>query len=248
MNEGTWSFQEGEDTETEFFGENLVDGLEFWWTTSATDCDNRRDTQAIQGISPGGQKATVSLNLPHEDSEPLYVPARMTTDKRLAPCVARTWPGQDSLPGAGSPRLTHPCGCDRNQLASPDSYLCLDGNGGDGIHQGASVSIKTKGTLIPIWASVIFLVILLCLSGLFSGLNLGLMALDPMELQIIMQAGTGNEQRYASIIEPIRRRGNLLLCTLLLGNVLVNNTLTIVLDGIAGGTAAVLGATAGIVV
>ena len=34
---------------------------------------------------------------------------------------------------------------------------------------------------------------------------------------------------------PIRGMGNFLLCSILLGNVLVNNTLTISLDAITGG-------------
>ncbi|XP_009980083.1 PREDICTED: metal transporter CNNM4-like, partial [Tauraco erythrolophus] len=71
---------------------------------------------------------------------------------------------------------------------------------------------------------------LLALSGMFSGLNLGLMALDPMELRIVQNCGTEKEKRYARRIEPIRRKGNYLLCSLLLGNVLVNTTLTILLD------------------
>ena len=102
---------------------------------------------------------------------------------------------------------------------------------------------------LPQWLEIVFIVILMCFSGLFSGLNLGLMALDPTELKIVMNCGNPSEQRYAKAIEPIRRHGNYLLCTLLLGNVLVNTSFTILLDGIIGsGIAAVLGSTAGIVI
>ena len=103
---------------------------------------------------------------------------------------------------------------------------------------------------MPVWASVLLLTILLCLSGLFSGLNLGLMSLDQTELKIVMSTGTDKEQAYARAIMPIRGMGNFLLCSILLGNVLVNNTLTITLDMLTGGggALAVVGATMGIVV
>lgn len=92
---------------------------------------------------------------------------------------------------------------------------------------------------------IFVIIILVLLSGIFSGLNLGLMSLDPLELQILVKSGTKNEQHYASLIYPVRKHGNFLLCTLLLGNVLVNNTMTILLGDITTGTIAIVGATAG---
>lgn len=74
---------------------------------------------------------------------------------------------------------------------------------------------------------------LLCLSGMFSGLNMGFMALDPMELQIVQNCGTEKEKNYAQKIEPVRSQENYLLCSLLLGIILMNTTLTIPLDDIA---------------
>lgn len=134
-------------------------------------------------------------------------------------------------------------------------YVCLKeaGNGSKWIHQGDTDKLlqisTTTSTTLPTWLQIVFIVILMCLSGLFSGLNLGLMALDPTELKIVMNCGNTSEQGYAKIIEPIRRHGNYLLCTLLLGNVLVNTSFTVLLDGIIGdGIAAVLGSTAGIVI
>lgn len=108
--------------------------------------------------------------------------------------------------------------------------------------------LKKPGFDIPKYIRIIFSVFLLVLSGLFSGLNLGLMSLDLTSLRILVETGTPQEKRYAKSIEPVRKQGNFLLCTLLLGNVLVNNTLTILLDGLFGGVAAIIGATAGIVV
>ncbi|XP_048407435.1 metal transporter CNNM2-like isoform X4 [Stegostoma tigrinum] len=111
------------------------------------------------------------------------------------------------------------------------------------------VVVEERKFLLPFWLQVIFISVLLCLSGMFSGLNLGLMALDPMELRIVQNCGTEKEKNYAKRIEPVRRQGNYLLCSLLLGNVLVNTTLTILLDDIAGsGVVAVAVSTIGIVI
>ncbi|XP_069756291.1 metal transporter CNNM2-like isoform X1 [Narcine bancroftii] len=111
------------------------------------------------------------------------------------------------------------------------------------------VVVEERKFLLPFWLQVIFIGVLLCLSGMFSGLNLGLMALDPMELRIVQNCGTDKEKNYAKRIEPVRRQGNYLLCSLLLGNVLVNTTLTILLDDIAGsGVVAVVVSTVGIVI
>lgn len=124
------------------------------------------------------------------------------------------------------------------------------------IFQGNSTDLMIKSEpeviqedALPLWLKILFILVLMVLSGLFSGLNLGLMALDPTELKIVTNCGTRSEQGYARKIEPIRKRGNYLLCTLLLGNVLVNTSFTVLLDGIIGsGVISVVGATLGIVI
>ncbi|XP_072489904.1 metal transporter CNNM4 isoform X2 [Notamacropus eugenii] len=109
--------------------------------------------------------------------------------------------------------------------------------------------MEDKRKFLPLWLHIVLVVVLLVLSGIFSGLNLGLMALDPMELRIIQNCGKEKERRYARKIEPIRRKGNYLLCSLLLGNVLVNTSLTILLDNLLGsGVVAVASSTIGIVI
>ncbi|XP_019909174.1 metal transporter CNNM4 isoform X4 [Esox lucius] len=109
--------------------------------------------------------------------------------------------------------------------------------------------VEGDKTLLPLWFQIILISCLLVLSGMFSGLNLGLMALDPMELRIVQSCGSEKEKKYARKIEPIRSKGNYLLCSLLLGNVLVNTTLTILLDDLIGsGLGAVVASTVGIVI
>ena len=133
-------------------------------------------------------------------------------------------------------------------------YFCLTNEEGDYVHQGNSTWLQLivkppTNDILPLPVTIILIVILMCLSGLFSGLNLGLMSFDPTTLKIIMKSGTKNQKRYAKIIYRVRRHGNYLLCTLLLGNVLVNSTFTILLDSVIGsGIYAVIGSTLAIVI
>lgn len=72
---------------------------------------------------------------------------------------------------------------------------------------------------------------LILASALFSGLTLGLMGLDVYELK--RKVAHGNKD--AKKVYKVRRQGNLLLSTLLLGNVGVNAALSIFLGSIASG-------------
>ncbi|XP_063304670.1 metal transporter CNNM4 isoform X1 [Pelobates fuscus] len=118
-----------------------------------------------------------------------------------------------------------------------------------GAPDGRLLVLEVVRPLLPQWLQGCIIVVLLALSGIFSGLNLGLMALDPMELRVVQRCGSDRERRYAAKIEPVRRQGNYLLCSLLLGNVLVNTTLTTLLDDLIGsGLAAIMTSTLGIVV
>lgn len=74
------------------------------------------------------------------------------------------------------------------------------------------------------------------------------MYLRLFHLQVIERCGTEQEKAYARTIAPVRKRGNYLLCTLLLGNVLVNSTLTIFMDSLTSGFFAVIVSTLSIVV
>lgn len=74
------------------------------------------------------------------------------------------------------------------------------------------------------------------------------MSLTPHDLIVLQESGAPNDRIYAKRIYPVRKRGNFLLCTILLGNVLVNSTTTILLDTLIHGIAAVAGATFAIVI
>ncbi|XP_068625897.1 unextended protein-like [Battus philenor] len=129
-------------------------------------------------------------------------------------------------------------------------YICARNSiNSDFIHQGREKwkILGAHNKLLPLWASLILIVILLMLASLFSGLNLGLMALDRTELKIIANTGTEKERKYARAIMPVRAHGNYLLCTILLSNVAVNSTFTVILDDLTSGLVAVIGSTLAIV-
>ncbi|KAJ8703796.1 hypothetical protein PYW07_013090 [Mythimna separata] len=129
-------------------------------------------------------------------------------------------------------------------------YICARNSDKDHfIHQGSEKwkTLATHNKLLPLWASIVLIIVLLLLASLFSGLNLGLMALDRTELKIIANTGTEKERKYARAIMPVRAHGNYLLCTILLSNVAVNSTFTVILDDLTSGLVAVIGSTLAIV-
>lgn len=85
-------------------------------------------------------------------------------------------------------------------------------------------------------------------SALFSGLTLALMGLDTTGLEIVMSGDDPRLSRAAAKIYPVRKNGNLLLCTLLLGNVSVNTLLGILMADITSGTVGFITSTALIVI
>jgi len=90
----------------------------------------------------------------------------------------------------------------------------------------------------------IIVTLLVILSGIFSGLTLGYFSLDLAGLERKVNMG----DIHAEKVYPIRKRGNLLLCTLLLGNVAVNSAMAVFLSSIATGLVAGLVSTGLIVI
>lgn len=117
-------------------------------------------------------------------------------------------------------------------------------------HQGSEswMSFKSHEPLLPTWFQFVIILICLCFSALFSGLNLGLMSLDRTDLKILCNTGSESEKKYAHAIQPVRDHGNFLLCSILLGNVLVNSTFTILLDSLTSGLVAIICSTLLIVI
>lgn len=101
-----------------------------------------------------------------------------------------------------------------------------------------AVAEEQKSTLasIPMAVQILVLLVLLSFSALFSGLTLGLMSLDLTGLEIVMAGDDPEAAKFAKKIYPVRQRGNLLLCTLLLGNTAVNSLMSIFSAEIFNGT------------
>ncbi|KAJ5168845.1 Protein MAM3 [Penicillium canariense] len=86
--------------------------------------------------------------------------------------------------------------------------------------------------------------------GAFAGLTIALMGQDEVYLQVIQTSGEASEKKNAgSVLNLLKRGKHWVLVTLLLSNVITNETLPIVLDRtLGGGWPAVLGSTALIVI
>lgn len=128
-----------------------------------------------------------------------------------------------------SSNATHPCPSEKDDKD--------DSNSG-----GATAGM-------PIAVQYLLIIILVMFSALFSGLTLGLMSLDPSGLEIVMaNADDPKLARAAKAIYPVRLNGNLLLCTLLLGNVGVNSMLSILMADMSSGLIGFIVSTAVIVI
>lgn len=93
-------------------------------------------------------------------------------------------------------------------------------------------------------------VFLVLAGGVFAGLTLGLMGQDEVYLKVIATSGDPQERKYArKVLRLIGRGKHWVLVTLLLSNVITNETLPIVLDRcLGGGWPAVVTSTASIVI
>jgi metal transporter CNNM len=92
--------------------------------------------------------------------------------------------------------------------------------------------------------------VLVLLGGAFAGLTIALMGQDEIYLQVLSVSGEGAERANAQKVLNLLKKGkHWVLVTLLLGNVITNETLPIMLDrSLGGGWQAVLGSTVLIVI
>ncbi|KAK0445604.1 uncharacterized protein EV420DRAFT_920435 [Desarmillaria tabescens] len=101
------------------------------------------------------------------------------------------------------------------------------------------------------WYKIIISGVLVLLGGVFAGLTLGLMGLDELHLRVLSASSDDPvEKKNAKKVLALMQKGrHWVLVVLLLGNVIINESLPIFLDGaIGGGVAAVVISTAAIVI
>ncbi|OVF09514.1 putative d-3-phosphoglycerate dehydrogenase [Clavispora lusitaniae] len=100
------------------------------------------------------------------------------------------------------------------------------------------------------YANLATSVFLVLAGGVFAGLTLGLMGQDEVYLKVIATSGEPRERKHArKVLRLIGRGKHWVLVTLLLSNVITNETLPIVLDRcLGGGWPAVVTSTASIVI
>jgi len=86
---------------------------------------------------------------------------------------------------------------------------------------------------LPLFQKLIYggvSILLVLIAGLMSGLTLGLMSLDRMDLEILMQSGTDRQKKHAGRILPLLDYHHWLLVTLLLCNSAAMEALPLFLD------------------
>ncbi|GMM34441.1 Mam3 protein [Saccharomycopsis crataegensis] len=100
------------------------------------------------------------------------------------------------------------------------------------------------------WSAFILSMFLVVLGGIFAGLTLALMGQDEVNLKVIESSGELHERKAARVVlRLLNRSKHWVLVTLLLSNVITNETLPIILHKCTGsGFSAVLSSTVAIVV
>lgn len=110
-------------------------------------------------------------------------------------------------------------------------------------------SLEEKAPKSPedasLWAYLGTAIVLVLLGGAFAGLTIALMGQDEIYLQVIATSGEGSEKKHAKKVLRLLKKGkHWVLVTLLLSNVITNETLPIVLDrSLGGGWPAVVSST-----
>ncbi|XP_068190904.1 metal transporter CNNM3-like isoform X1 [Antennarius striatus] len=98
-------------------------------------------------------------------------------------------------------------------------HLCVRSGGRWASSSPDRLRVSTDSGLppdyIPPWGLGVLIALMLAVCGVLRTVNLSLLWLDPVELYVLHSCGSEEEKRAAKRLEPVRRRGNFLTCSLL---------------------------------
>ncbi|KAL0965200.1 hypothetical protein UPYG_G00278100 [Umbra pygmaea] len=143
----------------------------------------------------------VTGELKQEDEEYMYsaLITVQTRNKSIVSAAASVTGGKDA-----NPTYHHLCVLNNGSWVSvgPDRLLINN-------------DISQPEEYIPPWVLAVVIVLLILICGVLRSVNLSLLWLDPLELYVLHSCGSEEDKRVAKRLEPIRRRGNFLVCSLL---------------------------------
>lgn len=132
-------------------------------------------------------------------------------------------------------------------FATPYLSTASDASGASHPHHDGDDPVSDDPLKLTI--DILTIAALVVLGGIFAGLTLGLMGLDMVNLQVLASSGSDKERKHATKVLKLLEKGrHWVLVVLLLGNVIVNETLPVFLSDFGGGLAAVLSSTLLIVI
>ncbi|KII86274.1 hypothetical protein PLICRDRAFT_177845 [Plicaturopsis crispa FD-325 SS-3] len=124
------------------------------------------------------------------------------------------------------------------------------------VHNSAIVETAVKHGGEPVgspafWYKIAVSIVLVLVGGAFAGLTLGLMGLEELHLRVLATSSDDPKEKKdaATVLKLMQKGRHWVLVVLLLGNVIVNESLPIFLDSaLGGGIAAVVISTTAIVI
>lgn len=105
-------------------------------------------------------------------------------------------------------------------------------------HQGraSEVSFLTYKSLLSTQFKICIYVFMVVLNSIFNGLNIGLMSLSVKDLEVMIKTTHSEKQRkHAEYILPLRKKGNYLLCSILLSITMTSSVSVLLLEDLVEG-------------
>jgi len=89
---------------------------------------------------------------------------------------------------------------------------------------------STPQNLLPTWAAIVIIAVLIVLSSLCTALGVETLSLSRSEVKVLRSCGVSDERRFAKAIGPFRKRGNRVLCGLLFFSIFANACVAVLVE------------------